>query len=238
MSERRLMKKFLSPILLGLLVFAVSTVAEDKGVVHHPAPKDPVYLNSSLYDSLKIKLPIPPVLKSASQSDDEKQLFDFQKSRTDADCMQAKAEVFVSLKGFFESPRGPLKRSDVEKLTPFFEQVRNDGDYFIQRMKKDFPRKRPFAYIEGIEPCVPKEVTGAYPSGHAALSKLYALILSDFFPAHRAKLEARALEIGKHRVLSGMHHPTDIASGRVLAELLYGELKKSKKFQSAFDALR
>ena len=77
---------------------------------------------------------------------------------------------------------------------------------------------------------MPKEVTGAYPSGHAVLSKLYALILTDLQPQLKEELEARAQQIADHRVLSGMHHRSDINAGRKVAELTYAKLKKSKKF--------
>jgi acid phosphatase (class A) len=116
-------------------------------------------------------------------------------------------------------------------------QVRNDADYFIQRLKIDFPRQRPFLYVPGLEPCVLKEVTGAYPSGHAAISRLQALILSRLYPERSQALFARARAIGQSRVLSGMHHPSDIRAGEELAEKLYGEFGKSESFQRALRAL-
>lgn len=216
-----------------ILVFfwCAALLAASPSTVVHPAPKEPVYLNASLYGAFKKRLPPPPSLKSKEQQQDEKELVKAQKSRTEAQCKHAEKEVFVSLDNFFGGATGLVKADRVSELTPFFEQLRNDGDYFIQRLKKDFPRKRPFAYVAGLTPCVPKEVTGAYPSGHAVLSKLYALVLSEMSPKDRDKFEARAFEIANHRVLTGMHHPSDIAAGRALADLIYEELKKSKKYQ-------
>ncbi len=221
-------------ILIALTLFFLTNIsfADDKGFVHHPAPKEPAYLEMSLYKSFKKQLPLPPEQKSLSQKNDEKELFSLQSSRTASDCDQAKEEVHVNLKTFYGEPKGSLKEADIKVLLEFFDQIRNDGDYFIQKMKKDFPRPRPFAYIKGINPCVLKEVTGAYPSGHAMLSKLYASILTELLPSDKEKFEKRAVEIGMHRVLSGMHHPTDIESGRKLADLVYEELKKSKKYQA------
>lgn len=219
-------------IAFSIMVFLANvSFAEDKEFVHHPPPKEPVYFKTSLYESFKKQIPVPPPLKSAEQEADEKELFSLQSSRTEADCAQAKNEVFVSLRSFYGAPRGSLNDKNIQALNDFFEQMGNDANYFIQRMKKDFPRQRPFLYIKGINPCVPKEVTGAYPSGHATLSKLFASILTDFFPADKEKFEKRAIEIGKHRVLSGVHHPTDIESGRKLGDLIYEVLKKTKKYQ-------
>lgn len=215
-------------------VFLNIASAKSADVIHHPAPKTPIYLETSLYEVLKKQLPPLPAKNSAAQKADEKEIFELQKNRTKADCEQAQIEAPVSLNNFYGPSKSALSKDQVEKLAPFFEQIRNDADFFIQNMKKDFYRDRPFIYLKGVTPCVPKEVTGAYPSGHATLSKLYALILTDIFPANAQKFETRAKEIGKNRILSGMHHPTDIEAGRNLAEFIYKELKKSKSYEAAF----
>lgn len=224
--------------LFFLCLFVQSAYTTPSGVVHHPAPKEPVYVKSDWYPTLKKTLAPLPSKGSPQQKLDEEELLKFQKSRSQADCEQAKIEVFVSLQNFFGAPNGPISESTARKLTPFFEQLRNDGDYFIQRLKKDYPRQRPFLYISGLEPCVPREVTGAYPSGHAVLSKLFALVLTDMFPNQKEVLETRAKLIADHRILSGMHHRSDIDAGRQLATLIYEELKKSPKYQSDFKRLQ
>lgn len=218
-------------LLLASLLYPLALVADDAATVHHPAPKDPIYLSKSAYEGIKKALPPPPTIKSQEQKMDEKALLDYQSKRTPQDCEAAKGEVLVSLKSFY----GAILDSErIEKLAPFFEQVRNDSDYFIQKLKVDFPRKRPFLYVSSLSPCVPREVTGAYPSGHAMLSRLFALILSDLEPQKGDRFESRSVEIGMHRVLSGMHHPSDVKAGRALAALVYGELKKSKKYKEDF----
>lgn len=217
--------------LLALILCFAYGFAQDPGVVHHPVPKEPIYLKASWYDTLKSQVSHPPQKDSAEQRWDEEELAKAQKNRTPKDCERAKSEIFVSLKNFFGSAHGLLDDSTTEQLSPFFEQLRNDGDFFIQKLKQEFPRERPFLYVRGIEPCVAKEVTGAYPSGHAVLSKLYSLVLIDLFPKLKGKLEARANLIAQDRVLSGMHHPSDIEAGKKAGVLVFEELKKSKKFQ-------
>lgn len=226
-------------IIIGtLLLFYVTGFASEKGVALHPTPKDPIYLNAQLYSSFKKQLPSPPEANSHEQGADVKTLEDLQKSRTQSQCKMANAEVYVSLASFYGRPHSKLTDSEINKWSPFFEQVRNDADFFIQKMKKDFPRQRPFLYLQQIKPCVPKEVTGAYPSGHATLALLYAQILSELYPDQKTQFASRSLEIGMHRVLSGMHHPTDIEAGRSLANLIFAELKKSKNFNQALKAVQ
>ncbi len=188
-------------------------------------------MKSDFYPILKKTLAQPPQKGSDQQKADEEELLKLQESRSQADCDQAKFEVLVSLQNFFGVPNGPVPEPTVKKLAPFFEQLRNDGDYFIQRLKIDYPRQRPFLYLSSLNPCVPKEVTGAYPSGHAVLSKLFALVLADIFPKQKEVLETRAQAIADHRILSGMHHRSDVDAGRRLATLVYEELRKSPKYQ-------
>jgi acid phosphatase (class A) len=207
-------------------------------VVHHPAPKLPVYLDPAWYPVLRAELPPPPAPGSAAQADDERELLRLQSERSAEACRQASSEVLVSLKSFFAAPHGPLDETTERQLADFFEQVRNDADYFIQKLKLEHPRRRPFLYVAGLSPCVPREVTDAYPSGHGVLSRLFALILIELFPAERDRLEARAAAICDHRVLAGVHHRSDVLVGRRLGGMLHRQLRTSKRFLQDLEAAR
>jgi len=61
-----------------------------------------------------------------------------------------------------------------------------------------------------------------------------ALLLADLFPAEHDAIIARARDIGWHRVEIGRHYPTDIYAGRVLAQAIVRDLKKSHKFRRDF----
>lgn len=223
-------------LLLSVLLLLSACVSQD--VVHHPAPKEPVFIASVLYPELKKALIPPPGKDTPQQKKDEELLLEAQTSRTEIDCNRAKSEVFVSLETFFGPTYGLFDVTTIEKLAPFFEQLRNDGDYFIQKLKVDFPRQRPFLYMEKIQPCVPKEVTGAYPSGHATLARLYSLVLANLYPKLKSKLEKRGNEIAQDRVLSGMHHPSDIENGKLVGTWLFEQFMKSTKFKADLEALR
>lgn len=225
-------------VLSAIFATGLRAMASGEDEVHHPDPVDPVYLSPSLYGALKKQVPAFPEANSFGQKEDERILFELQHSRSLQQCAQAKSEVFVNLKNFYGQPNGPLTDLQVEKLNDFFNRLGNDANYYVQILKKDFPRPRPFSYLQDLVPCVPKEVTGAYPSGHATLSELFALVLGDIFPSKKTIFEKRANEIGMHRVLSGMHHPSDIKAGRELAKLLYTEFLKISKFRSDFKQLK
>ncbi|MBL7714512.1 MAG: phosphatase PAP2 family protein [Bdellovibrionales bacterium] len=224
---------------LPLLVVSQAALAADLGEYHHPAPKDPKYLQKAQYEGFKKALVQPPAAGSDAQKKDEAILHDWQKKRTTADCERAKAEVKVSLDSFFGPKSGAcLNEVQIAKWAAFFEEIRNDSDYFIQQLKKDFPRKRPFLYVEGIDPCVPKEVTGAYPSGHAAISQVYSRILQKLSRDKKSKacFEKQAKQIAEDRVIVGMHHPTDIQAGRQLGDQLAEAFMASSEFQKKLNA--
>lgn len=216
--------------LIFLIFLPLAIMAKDEQAIH-PIPKEPKIISSELMSKLKANIKSPPKKNSDAQKQDEKKLKDFQKSRSLAQCDRAKSEVYVSLASFYGKPYGFLSQVEVSRLTSFFEQIRNDADYYIQLIKKEYPRQRPFLYIEGLHPCVPREVTGAYPSGHATLARLYALILKDLYPQKAQIIDSRSEEISADRVLSGMHHPSDISAGKVLGDELYKEFKINPNYQ-------
>jgi acid phosphatase (class A) len=155
-----------------------------------------------------------------------------QKTRTELDFKRAATDVIINLQAFYGKPFGPLDENTAKKMEPFFEKLRNETNYFTQKLKKDFPRTRPFEYIAGLEPCVLREHSLSYPSGHAAIAELFALTLDDLYPKQKSEFDHRAQQIGDDRVVAGMHHPSDVAAGRKFADLLYAEIKKSPAFQA------
>lgn len=218
-------------VILVLLLFVPGVAFSNPRYAKYPPVQKPFYFDESTYNAIKKQLPAVPKLDSKVQKEDEEQLRAIQAKRTKAQCDEAKNEVPGNLKGLYEKPAGPLEKKKVEALDPFFAKIQNDGAFIVLKMKLDFPRQRPFAYIKGLEACVPLESTGSYPSGHALIAKLFALVLSDMFPAEKEKFEKRSLEVAENRVLSGVHHPSDIQAGRKIAEDIYAIIKKSPAFQ-------
>lgn len=219
-------------IAICFFILMSSAFAEDKEYVHRTEPTEPLYISSSFYEKLKAELPPAPKADGPEQKKDEEELRRWQKVRTPQDCERAQREVDVRLAAFYGQPDGSLDEKTLSVVKSFFDQLRNDADYFILKLKKDTTRPRPYLYMKDIKPCVLKEITSAYPSGHALLSKLYALVLSEMIPDQQEKLEKRARQIGEDRILSGVHHPSDVEAGQKLAIILHSEIKKSKKYQN------
>lgn len=188
------------------------------------------YMRSDLYSEFKTQIPDFPKKGSKEQLADEAELRKVQKSRTDADCKRAESEVVVTLQSFYGLPYGSLTEAQVKTLEPLFDQIRQEGGPYIGQTKKGYNRLRPYEYVKGLTPCVHKEPSLAYPSGHATLGELYGLVLADLMPQHKDVIIKRAEQIAQDRVLAGVHHPTDIQSGKKLGQLIYNELKKSPAY--------
>jgi acid phosphatase (class A) len=71
----------------------------------------------------------------------------------------------------------------------------------------------------------------SYPSGHAAVSWALVLILDEIAPEHAQKLIARGLEYGQSRVVCGLHFPSDVEAGRILASIVVDRLIALPEFR-------
>jgi len=104
--------------------------------------------------------------------------------------------------------------------------------------KKLHARARPSQVDPRVQPCVAVPASASYPSGHVTRAFAWAAVLAEIFPAHRDELLARAERAGWGRMLAGVHFPSDVVGGRLLAEAVVAELKKSPAFRAAVEKCR
>ena len=225
------MKHFLS-FLLSLSLLACSSGSTPNLPSQHAKA---AYSERDLSDEIKAQIGDFPKPGSEAQKADEMELRKLQKSRTAEDCKRANSEVVVTLQNFYGKPYGDLNEQQLAVLNPLVDQIRSEFGNYIGYAKRAYARPRPYEYVMGLVPCLPKEPSLAYPSGHAILAVFYGDILADFFPEQAERLQQRAEQISKDRVLGGVHHPSDVEAGKKLGHLLYSELKKSKRYQADVD---
>ncbi|MBI4351362.1 MAG: phosphatase PAP2 family protein [Elusimicrobia bacterium] len=182
-------------------------------------------------------VPAAPADGSAQDKQDLKVLFDWQARRTGAQCARAKTEMSHSYEVFF-GELSPFDSPTPARAAAFFKSAGEDSIEAHKYLKDVYKRDRPFLRDPRLKPCIPPVKGFAYPSGHSAMARLFALILSDLVPARRAEFLARAEEVALNRVLAGVHHPTDVEAGKILADTLYQSLKKDQAFVSDLKALR
>lgn len=207
----------------------------------HAAPRnhypDPYFLDTQSLGRVAL-LPRMPLRHSATDREDYARILAYQVSRTADEVKRAAAVVDVKLATLFGPPWGPLTPSEVDRWSPFFTKVQFDCDYWVQETKKLNGRLRPYLANKRVQPAVFREWTRAYPSGHAAISRMFAALLSKLDPSREAAFKERAERIAEDRVLAGLHHPTDIAAGKVLADRVLNALWQTPRFRVEFARLQ
>jgi acid phosphatase (class A) len=108
--------------------------------------------------------------------------------------------------------------------------------------KNRFDRERPFEVDSAVTPCIAPDdrlrASGAYPSGHAAFGWAWGLALAELAPDRADAILARAREYGDSRVVCGLHYPSDVEAGRIIAAAALARLHAEPEFRAALDAAR
>lgn len=181
--------------------------------------------------------PAPPEPGSEADRKDLSAVFALQQRLKPGQCDKAKMAAHADFESFF-GDISPFPKPLPAEAAAIFKRVKTETDGVAADIKDKFKRKRPFLRDPGLNPCLGRIGGLAYPSGHATISRLMALMLADLVPARRREFLARADEAALDRVIGGVHHPADIEAGKALADRLYPRYKKSKNFAADMKILR
>ena len=177
-----------------------------------------------------IILPGAPVTGSAEDISDYQTVLAYQNSRTANDCTRANSEVKISLDHFFGAPYGTLTPAEVTRWSDFVNNFSNSASGAIGLAKKNWNRPRPSMSHSDIQPCVPRETSASYPSGHATIAEMFARVLEVAYPNRAADFKNRALEIAQDRMIGGVHYPSDIRDGIVLGDEIFDNQNQNGAF--------
>ncbi|MBB6226804.1 acid phosphatase (class A) [Polymorphobacter multimanifer] len=110
--------------------------------------------------------------------------------------------------------------------------------------KEKFGRNRPFTTDKG-QACDPDAADGigealgkAYPSGHAGIGWLWALILSDALPERADAIRSFGQATGDLRLACRVHWLSDVTHGRILATALYQKQAETDAFKADLAAAK
>lgn len=142
----------------------------------------------------------------------------------------------------FEKAFGhPINSGSTPKLVALLDRALLDVDATAAAAKKQYQRPRPYQRMQLHRVCnngdapVPEEhpMHGAsYPSGHSVHGWTVAMILSRIAPDRAQALMDRAEEYEESRLVCGMHFPTDIEAGHVVAAAVVSRLDTSSRFRA------
>ena len=179
----------------------------------------------------------PPADGSKEDLADLAVVREWEKKRTAAQCEKANAEAGADFESFF-GEISPFRKPLPSRAASALKRIKMETDGIAADIKERYNRPRPFLRDAGLEPCLGKIGGLSYPSGHATISRMYALVLSELVPARRAEYLARADEIALLRVIGGAHSPADIEAGKRLAETLFPAYLESPAFRKEMEMLR
>ncbi len=120
----------------------------------------------------------------------------------------------------------------------FFTSVYKTESNLNKQGKERWERLRPPASNPNLKPVGKFDNEGSYPSGHATFGWLAEIVLSDMIPEKRDAIMRRAREYGLNRVIGGVHFPSDIEAGRILAVACAVEMRHSAAFLADFAEAR
>ncbi len=108
-------------------------------------------------------------------------------------------------------------------------RIKREASNILLHVKFHFNRPRPYQIADslGMELDHMNTESGhtpSYPSGHAGLARLLALLIAKDNPDYKDELIAIADEIALSREIGAVHFPSDNDFGKEVANIMYSEL--------------
>lgn len=226
------MKLRLRPVLASVVFTLAAHAAE-------PGPSWPDYLAPDAIDYAQV---IPPAVDESSfdAAADHELALQFAAHRTADQAVLAKRYERLTVFQLLAPVLGDWATAKNLPVTArIFEQIRQAGRPAIEAAKSAWNRRRPFErFPDAISPAVERPHNTSYPSGHAADSMIYVVVLTELFPEHAAAWREQAALVRWSRLVGGAHYPRDVVAGKILGEVIGREMLKSPQLRADLELVR
>jgi acid phosphatase (class A) len=187
------------------------------------------------------KLLVPPPADASSHTKAEiDELLSIQRDRTREAAAEAAtdaADRSIFRLGYMLGAGFTRERLPI--VASFFERLGEDGMNVVDQAKRTWSRSRPFELNADIRPCcVVQSGSVSYPSGHAALGYLNAIVLGNMIPEKREAIFERAAQYGANRMVCGVHYSSDVEAGRISGTVIAAFAMQNPAFQQEFNKAR
>lgn len=184
-------------------------------------------------------LPPPPAAGSAADRQDLQAVLAVQRSRTAAEQSAAKADMERSVFRFADVLGPSMQPATLPKTAAFFERVADFDKAEVKDAKLYWRRARPPVTSDQVHPLSrEKPDDWSYPSGHSTFGYTTAILLANMVPEKRAEIFSRADLYAQHRVVMGVHFPSDVEAGRLAGTVIGAQLLQQADWQADYQAAR
>ncbi|OOG56334.1 phosphatase PAP2 family protein [Rhodanobacter sp. C03] len=188
---------------------------------------------------LTLLLAPPPAAGSPTALDDLQAVLAAQAARTADEDEAAKADADRSVFRFTDVLGPNLAPSTLPRTAAFFKRVEQLDKASVKLAKSWWKHPRPSEVSDKVHPLsVEKPGDWSYPSGHATFGYTTAVLLGDMLPEKRAALFDRAALYAHHRVVMGVHFPSDVEAGRTAGTVIAAQLLRDPAWHADFLAAR
>lgn len=207
-------------------------------LIGQPALADGISPNGAAID-LSNLLPPPPAVGSAAAGQDLQAVLAVQRSRTAAEQSAAKADMERSVFRFADALGPSLQAATLPKTAAFFERVADFDKAEVKDAKLYWRRARPPVMSDQVHPLSKEKPDDwSYPSGHSTFGYTTAILLANMVPEKRAAIFSRADLYAQHRVVMGVHYPSDVEAGRLAGTVIGAQLLQQSDWQADYQAAR
>ncbi len=184
-------------------------------------------------------LPPPPASGSPAARRDLQGVLDVQAHRTPAEAAAARADEAHSVFRYADVFGAAFTPQELPRTAALFARVVAYDKGEVKAVKAYWHHPRPALVSHAVHPLSQERPDDwSYPSGHSTLGYTEAVLLANMVPERRAAIFARADLYAQHRIVMGVHYPSDVEAGRLAGTVLGGRLLADPAWQADFDAAR
>jgi len=184
-------------------------------------------------------LPPPPAAGSPAARRDLDGVLAVQARRTPAEIAAAQADRLHSVFRFADVFGTEFTPARLPHTAAFFARVATYDKGEVKAVKVFWHHPRPVLVSHAVHPLSQEQPDDwSYPSGHSTLGYTEAVLLANMVPERRAAIFTRADLYAHHRIVMGVHYPSDVEAGRLAGTVLGSRLLDDPSWQADYAAAR
>lgn len=195
------------------------------------------YLATNAVDSVAL-LPPPPSIEAVEQATDMAAVRAAFKATPEHERERAEAEATLVPERFAPVIGEWFVPARLPRTAHLMQRAKLCARAPVAAAKEHWKRPRPYELDARLRFGSKPESSYSYPSGHATVGTIQALVLAELFPERREAILALGRRIGWDRVRTAKHFPSDVYAGRTLGQAIFRALQTNAEFQRDLEAAK